>query len=873
MNNNLSKTNYLNLKSGDEYKKYNIEKRLNIALEGEVYLALDSTLNQRVIIKFIPIATEDAIQELLAMYSAWEKIDKKYTARWLDFGVVYARDIQADIVESYQDLKVNQICYQVLEYIEGVSIEKFLEQGIPTTEKALEIGSKIIQAVSAIHTAQWTHRDIKPANIILDADNSVRIMVFGLSQRINEPAGVQWISLGYTPPEVCKDEPAPWSYAGDVYSTASVILALLLGEKALVEPNFNEQKNAANLKELVGNEIADLLLQDIDPNPKNRHESVVTMLQEWNSLIVRRKENPNLIDYKKILQKIDALAKEKDDDLDYSNAEAYRNKANLLRNWLMGGAKGDYPVDLSEFGVDVIFSSKPEKETLAKKAEEKKSTAKPETASAEEEGIVSFSPEERALQEQLKEIREYLNTGRLREAVALASIVESRATSDAKITASELLEEARQKRETAIEFSLKKADSVFKTRDKEQARQYYEFVLVLDPDNERAKSAMRQIESDASSGKLAMQKLRELRSGLQDIKNIKRLGAAVYEAEALYSEGELTEELSDLLEKAREKYYQIRTAQGEETRIMRFGDLSARKEARDKIAFRLAQGERFIFDSITNEEKLIFDLLREADKLLEKQSKDTMQHEVDPDAQYEKSVLRQSDGGSTNGMPPDGGNSFNKFEQQKSNFKISIAYPRLLSKRFESSFLLHIYFPEKRSHVTKNIRAEFQEQKTNEPPQFQETSEYILSSSVKLQQKIKIKLFSPAFDFPESVTKLIDNPINKIIFLGMPKDNCVPGFHKVLISILDANTDQEFESFAISVRVVDFAFDHISRPMLSRVSAVVLGIGSFVMFILTSLEQIDKTVGLTSGTAAGVFALGIYAGFYNLYQRVRLNTP
>lgn len=197
-------------------------------------------------------------------------------------------------------------------------------------------------------------------------------------------------------------------------------------------------------------------------------------------------------------------------------------------------------------------------------------------------------------------------------------------------------------------------------------------------------------------------------------------------------------------------------------------------------------------------------------------------------------------------------------------FRVSLTHPKLLSKRFESTFLFQVYTPDNRSQVTRNIKAEFHEEVINE---------HTKQSMIMFGQRIKVKLFSPVFDFPESVTKLIDNPVNKITFLGIPKDDCEPGHHKVLISISDAKTDQEFESFTISLRVVDFAFDHVSRPILSRISAIVLGVGSFAMFILTSLEQIDKTIGLTSGTAAGVLALGIYASFYNLYQRVRPNTP
>ncbi|GEM_PF-6951008 len=198
------------------------------------------------------------------------------------------------------------------------------------------------------------------------------------------------------------------------------------------------------------------------------------------------------------------------------------------------------------------------------------------------------------------------------------------------------------------------------------------------------------------------------------------------------------------------------------------------------------------------------------------------------------------------------------------SMKLSVAYPRVLSKRFESTFLIHIYLPQKRDQVTRNIKSEFKEQTINE---------LIQTSSMKIRQKIKLRLFSPAFDFPDAVIKVISGAISKVTLLGMPKDNCEPGAHKVLVSISDAETDREFESFAVNVRVVDFAFDHVSRPLLARVSAFVLGTGSLVVFILTLLEQIDKTIGLTSGTAAGVLAAVVYANFYNLYQRIRPTTP
>jgi hypothetical protein len=200
-------------------------------------------------------------------------------------------------------------------------------------------------------------------------------------------------------------------------------------------------------------------------------------------------------------------------------------------------------------------------------------------------------------------------------------------------------------------------------------------------------------------------------------------------------------------------------------------------------------------------------------------------------------------------------------------FRVSIAYPLCLAKRFASVFLFHFYLPlpKYRTDVDKAIKSEFQGQKLGIP------IDHV--SLIQTGQKVKVRLSNPSFSFSDSGIKVVDDPVNKITFLVMPSESCEPGSHKILVSISDAETDHEFESITINVQVVDFAFDHVSRPLFSRVSAVVLGIGSFAMFTPTFLEQIDKTVGLTSGAAAGALALGIYASFYNLYQRVRPNTP
>ncbi|MBE7536725.1 MAG: serine/threonine protein kinase [Anaerolineales bacterium] len=198
----------------------------------------------------------------------------------------------------------------------------------------------------------------------------------------------------------------------------------------------------------------------------------------------------------------------------------------------------------------------------------------------------------------------------------------------------------------------------------------------------------------------------------------------------------------------------------------------------------------------------------------------------------------------------------------KKFFKISIGHPKLIAKGYESPFVVQLYFEELADNIKMKIKEIVGENYT----------ERIYDTELKFGQVVKIKLFSPDITFPDPIAKKLDSSINSMVFLGKPLDSCQPREHKVVLSILDNKTGIEYQSETFSVKVVDFAFDHVSRPLLSKVSAVVLGIGSFSMFVLTLLEQIDKTIGFTSGTAVGVLAVVIYTNFYNFYQRIRPNT-
>lgn len=198
-------------------------------------------------------------------------------------------------------------------------------------------------------------------------------------------------------------------------------------------------------------------------------------------------------------------------------------------------------------------------------------------------------------------------------------------------------------------------------------------------------------------------------------------------------------------------------------------------------------------------------------------------------------------------------------------FKLSVAHPRLLSKQLTATFLVQIYPPAAHRKAERYMRASFDLEPGADYDK--QVKQHTYDSNLPVEQTVKIKLFSPAISFSEPVVRKLSGEITPISFVGKPDDNCQPGLHSVGLSITDEQSGVEYQSVSFQVPITDYAFDHVSRPLLSRLTTVILGVGSFVMFLLTLLGQIDTTFGLASGTAGAALVSAIHMRTLWLYQR------
>jgi serine/threonine protein kinase len=146
-----------------------------------------------------------------------------------------ARLQHPNIVTVFDFGKASDLCYLVMEYVEGSSLRRRLTEKSVSTRDVLDFVPQIGEALRHAHESGLVHRDIKPENILVDARNRVRLVDFGLAMLL-DPSGRragqdQCIAgtLGYMAPEQFS-MPEQVDHRADIYATGVVCFEMLTGK-------------------------------------------------------------------------------------------------------------------------------------------------------------------------------------------------------------------------------------------------------------------------------------------------------------------------------------------------------------------------------------------------------------------------------------------------------------------------------------------------------------------------------------------------------------------------------------------------------------------------------------------------------------------
>ncbi len=186
---------------------------------GKVFRARDNKLAKLVAIKFLHSNADNmTILRFQQEARALSRLNHQFIVQVLDF----------------QHSEEGEL-FLVLEYVNGKSLESILEEkGALSFSDAIRYGIQLCDALDHAHVREIVHRDLKPSNILIDADNNVRILDFGIAKLLSDnlfgtltrPGQMMGTPL-YMSPEQVRGEDT--DSRTDIYGLGVILYAMLAG--------------------------------------------------------------------------------------------------------------------------------------------------------------------------------------------------------------------------------------------------------------------------------------------------------------------------------------------------------------------------------------------------------------------------------------------------------------------------------------------------------------------------------------------------------------------------------------------------------------------------------------------------------------------
>ncbi|MBL9180967.1 MAG: protein kinase [Verrucomicrobiaceae bacterium] len=176
--------------------------------------------------------------------------------------------------------------YVITEFVEGCDLQRLMQAQRLTTDRALEIVTRVTEAVAHAHERGLVHRDLKPANVLIGRDGAVKLADFSLARDLDAAKKItmtrEGITFGtpyYLAPEVMRGEPATVSV--DLYALGVMLYEMLTG--APPAGRFARVSEKGDLPREVDRLIESLLAEEPSKRPASA-ESVLKSLAQIDAL-------------------------------------------------------------------------------------------------------------------------------------------------------------------------------------------------------------------------------------------------------------------------------------------------------------------------------------------------------------------------------------------------------------------------------------------------------------------------------------------------------------------------------------------------------------------------------------------------------------
>ena len=319
---------------------YRILKVLGQGGFGITYLAIQVRLDRKVAIKEFFMKdfcerNETTRQVTLGTAGSRETVNS-CRMKFLKEAKHIAKLDHPNIIRIIDVFDENSTSYYVMEYIEGGSLENKLGTTGLSMSDATRYILQVAEALKYIHKKNIAHLDIKSSNIMLNGNDEIVLIDFGVSKQYDLTGGQTSVSpvgrsSGYAPleqydPNGVKD----FSPQTDIYSLGATYFKLLTGITPLKASEITKGFLQENLKAKgVPTAVISIICKSMEKLKENRFSDVSSFIEGLNSISLH----------------VDESSDKKDENIAYKQYEegtVVMPSQEEIDNWVKNVISGEY---------------------------------------------------------------------------------------------------------------------------------------------------------------------------------------------------------------------------------------------------------------------------------------------------------------------------------------------------------------------------------------------------------------------------------------------------------------------------------------------------------------------------------------------------
>lgn len=284
---------------GDKLANYQLTQTLGHGGMGQVFKAerCDGKIDQTVAIKFL--------HPLFQQYQSGKILLQEAQA---------LANLSHPNIASIYDISEtdNGDTFIVMEYIEGVTLDVYLQKNTLSVAQKTMLFNQIADAVLEAHNHQIIHADIKPSNVLVTATGQAKLIDFGVMQLAGELSQTApklithylcAMTVNYASPEQLNGEKA--SIHSDIYGLGGLLYFMLSGSRPFeevggtlaqkIEHITRQRPDDCTITDTAPftSDLITILQKALSKDPKGRYRTVTDLINDINAFQQYKKLSVN----------------------------------------------------------------------------------------------------------------------------------------------------------------------------------------------------------------------------------------------------------------------------------------------------------------------------------------------------------------------------------------------------------------------------------------------------------------------------------------------------------------------------------------------------------------------------------------------------